>query len=447
MRKSIPIAPRLVASLGALALVTSVGACAGPTIVSGDEERGAVGVDYAGVEPAKEISFWSNHPGASLEYEKEIAAAFKAETGITVNLVTAGASYPEVSQKFQTAQISGDVGDLVVLSDAYWFQAYLARTIIPVDDVFAEVGLDTSGYWPAFYEDYLYDGSHYAAPYARSTPIFCYNKDHYRAAGLDPDHGPETWEQAREYSLKLKEANLGAIPYAYPPEQNYPAWTMSNLLWAYGGAWSDGWDFSTLTDSHTLEAMNFAQDSVKEGWAAVLSGEPSTDFAAGAASQSILSTGNLTALLNTADFELGVSFLPAGPADTDKIVPTGGAGVAIAAKSTPERQVAAAMFLKFLTNDANTASFSAKTGYIPVRQAADMSAVYAEKPIFETAVNQMRLTRSQDFARVFVPGGDVAINQGIVSILAGGSAVEPTMAEIQSQLQDLFDRDLKRDVE
>jgi len=29
-------------------------------------------------------------------------------------------------------------------------------------------------------------------PYARSTPLFYYNKDHYAAAGL-PDRAPETW--------------------------------------------------------------------------------------------------------------------------------------------------------------------------------------------------------------------------------------------------------------
>ena len=55
------------------------------------------------VTPAKEITWWSNHPGTSKDIESEIIKRFTAESGIKVNLVTAGANYDEVAQKFQAA--------------------------------------------------------------------------------------------------------------------------------------------------------------------------------------------------------------------------------------------------------------------------------------------------------------------------------------------------------
>lgn len=436
---------RLAAVAGAVTAALALGAC-GPTVSNSDEpasdDKGTDTADYSDVEPADEIAFWSNHPGGSIKLENEMAADFEKETGIKVNIVTAGASYPEVAQKFQTAQISGDMGDLVVLSDATWFQAFLSDSIAPVDEIFKSADLSTDGYHDALYEDYLYEGQHYAVPYARSTPIYFFNKDHYAAAGL-PGEGPKTWEEAREFSMKLHETDPSTMAFGYPAENYYPAWTMSNLVWSYGGTWSDGWDFSTLTDENTKEALEFAQASVNDGWAGVLSNDPPTDFGAGAVSQIVGSTGTLGGVLEAATFDVGVAFLPTGPADTDKVVPTGGAGIAIASKASPERQKAAAMFAAYLTNPENTARFSEFTGYLPVQKDADMTAVYEQTPLLEVAVDQLERARPQAFARVFLPGGDLAIGKALVSILTNDADIPATMESLEGELQGLYDRDLK----
>ena len=65
------------------------------------------------------------------------------------------------------------------------------------------------------------------------------------------------------------------------------------------------------------------------------SGSPADDFAAGATSQFIGSTGSLGGVTEIAGFEVGVAFLPGGPVEQELVVPTGGAGIAISAASTP----------------------------------------------------------------------------------------------------------------
>lgn len=433
----------IVAALAASALVLS--AC-GPDTSGGSGDGDGDAVDYSGVEPADEITYWSNHPGGSIELEKAMIEAFTAETGITVNHETAGANYEEVAQKFQTAQVSGDAGDLVVLSDANWFTQYLAETIVPVDPILAAIDADPSTYVPALYDDYLYEGNHYGVPFARSTPLFYYNKDLYEAAGIT--EAPSNWDEVAANARTLVENDSsGLIGFGFPEESEYPAWTMANLVWSHGGAWSNEWDLSALTSDETVEALTFGQDLVKEGVASVLSGDPSTAFSAGAVAQVIASTGSLRGILDAADFEIGVAFLPAGPAADSGIVPTGGAGVAISAASSPEKQVAAAMLATFMTNAENTATFSAGTGYLPVRTNADMSSYYGENPLFEVAVNQLALTRSQDFARVFIPGGDRVLAQNLQRILHGGADVKSTLESAAAEIQTNFDRDLKDEVE
>lgn len=436
----------LIAALASTALVLT--AC-GPSVSDGDnkpsgDQEAEAGDKYEGVEPADSVTFWTNHPGGSIDLEKELIAKFTEETGIKVEHVTAGANYEEVMQKFQAAQVSGDAGDLVVLSDATWFPQYLIDAITPIDPILAALGEETDSYVPALYNDYLYEGNHYAVPYARSTPLFYYNKDAYEAAGIT--EAPKTWEEVAANAQKIVESNKDMIGFGYPNEAEYPAWTMANLVWGYGGGWSNEWDLATLTSDETVEALTFAQDLVNSGYASVLSGDPATAFSAGAVAQVVASTGSLSGILDTADFEVATAFLPGGPKAQTGIVPTGGAGIAVSAASSPEKQLAAAKLATFLTNPENTAFFSSGTGYLPVRSTSDMSAYYVDNPLFEVAVNQLELTRSQDFARVFIPGGDRELAQGLQKILSANADVKATLEAAANAIQTTFDRDLADEV-
>lgn len=439
--------------VGALAAVAStalvLSAC-GPSVSEGDDDAGdddasaSEGDEYDGVEPADSVTYWTNHPGGSIDIEKDIIAQFTEDTGIDVEIVTAGSNYEEVAQKFQTAQVGGDAGDLVVLSDATWFPQYLNEAVAPIDPMLAALDEETDTYVPALYDDYLYEGDHYAVPYARSTPLFYYNKDAYEAAGIT--EAPTTWEEVAENAKKVNEDDSDMIGFGYPNDAEYPAWTMANLVWGYGGGWSDEWDLSTLTGDETVEALTFAQDLVNDGYASVLSGDPATAFSAGAVAQVVASTGSLSGILDTASFDVAVAFLPGGPEADTGIVPTGGAGVAVSAGSSPEKQLAAAKLATYLTNAENTAEFSSGTGYLPVRTDADMSDYYEENPLFEVAVDQLELTRSQDFARVFIPGGDRELSQGLQRILSADADVVETLEGAADEIQATFDRDLADDV-
>ncbi len=435
VRKSRVVFGTAALSIAALALT----ACGPDT--SGDAAE-SESVDFADVEPAEEITFWTNHPGGSQDIENELIEEFTEETGIEVNVVTSGANYEETSQRFQTAQGNAEA-DIVVLSDATWFPNYLNDSLMPVDDLLEAAEVDTSGYVEALYEDYLYEDAHYGVPYARSTPLFYYNADHYEEAGIEAP--PESWEEVAEVSEQLMDAGVANSAFTFPPQDEYPAWWMANMAWGWGGAWSDEWDFSPVSSQETVEAIQFAQDATDE-WANVASGDPADEFSAGATSQIVQSTGSLGGILESAEFEVGTAFLPDGPAAEGE-TPTGGAGLMIASDSTPERQLAAAMFAGHMSSADSTTKFSEATGYVPVHVDADMSEVYADTPQFETAVNQLERARVQDHARLFVPGGDLALSQALQEILTSDADVEETLQGVQSELESIYESDLADEVE
>jgi len=437
---------------GALSAATALvlTACGGPTVggSSSDSSASAEATDWSQVEPADEITFWSNHPGQSQDTEQQLIDAFTAESGITVNLVTAGANYDEVAQRFQAASQSDEMPDAVIASDVWWFRYHLNDQIMPLDDVLEYLDADADDFQPALYGDYEYDDQHWAVPYARSTPLFYYNKDMWTAAGL-PDRGPETWAELQDWSTQLTaQVPDGGSPFGLSTGPSWGAWWFENMIWGQGGEYSDGFDVTLDTDEAVaggqfLSDLFHGVDGVNNGApvATVSATDSMADFSSGLIASTIGSTGSLKGALDSASFEVGTAFLPDGPDGGGS--PTGGTGVAISSSSTPEKQLAAAMFLNFLTNTENTATFSQATGYMPVRTSAvesdTMKAVYAQFPQFRTAVDQLgEKARSQDYIRVFVPGADALLNTAIEQIVLEGTDPASAFESITPQLETAY---------
>src|SRR5699024_8141652 len=227
------------------------------------------------------------------------------ETGVSITLVTAGANYEEVANRFNAAQAGSDVPDVVVASDVTWFPMMLNDAITPLDELWEAEDVDTSSYVASLREDSLFEDQHYAVPYARSTPLFYYNKDMWEAAGL-PDRGPETWEEFAEWATDLREANPGMPALTIPDGSNYLDWYFQGMIWTFGGAYSDEWDTSVLTSEGSIEAGEFLQEQVESG-NFVIATDPNSDFAAGQAAALLQSTGSLGGLVETATFDFGTA--------------------------------------------------------------------------------------------------------------------------------------------
>ena len=118
---------------GASAGAAALAACGGPSTAGTAAATGAAEIDFSGVKPAASFDFWTNHPGKSQDVEQSVIDKFHAKfPDIKVNLVTAGANYEEIAQKFQTSQAAKSaLPGLVVLSDVWWFRYFTNGNIIP----------------------------------------------------------------------------------------------------------------------------------------------------------------------------------------------------------------------------------------------------------------------------------------------------------------------------
>jgi sn-glycerol 3-phosphate transport system substrate-binding protein len=425
----------------------ALAACGGPSTSSGSSGPSAAAeVDWSKVTPAKEITFWSSNPGSSQAVTQQIIDAFHAsQPDIKVSLVTAGANYEEIAQKFQSAQAGGGLPDLMVFSDVWWFRYKMLDSIIPLNGLVDAVGMEVDDYRKGLWADYTYDDAQWAVPWARSTPLFYYNKAHWSAAGL-PDRAPETWDEFTGWTAKLQGAGLGTQhAFQQPALANYAGWSFQNVLWGWGGGWSKKDSFDIICNSkESVAAMQYLQDSVyKDAWAGVASNDQVNDLTAGAVSATIASTGSLVGILKAANFEVGAGPLPGGPVEKSPVCPTGGAGVGIPKDRPKENQLAAATFIKFLTSPENTVTFSQATGYMPVRESADTAAIIAAAPQVEVALTQLDHTRTQDYARVFLPGADQEMAKTCANILTQQADVQSEMDALKTTLETIYTRDVK----
>lgn len=430
---------------GASAGVFALSACGGGPDTSSDGKKAAdEKVDWKSVKPAKEIQFWSNHPGKSQDVEKKMVEAWNSKQSETkVTLVTAGATYEEVAQKFQTAQTGGKLPGVILQSDVWWFRNMINDLIIPLGDVFGAIEMDTADYQDSLLADYKYDDKQWGVPYARSTPLFYYNKDMFKKAGIN--EAPKLWTDFKEMAPKIKSANSGLQNvYQHPAASDYDSWTLQNKIWAWGGAISKDWDITCASDE-VIEALTFNHDSVfKDKWAGVSSKDSGADFAAQAVAATVASTGSLVGILEAAKFDVGVAFLPGGPKATDKVCPTGGAGLGIPKKISKEEQLAAAKFLQFVASPENAADFSKATGYMPVRKSADMSELFKTRPQAKVAIEQLAHTRVQDQARVFLPGGDREIGKASSDIITNANSdIKARMEELKKTLEGIYTKEVK----
>ncbi|PDV99561.1 ABC transporter substrate-binding protein [Candidatus Chloroploca asiatica] len=383
------------------------------------------------------ITYWGSFSGNLGEAEQAMVQRFnESQSDIVVDYQFQG-SYEETAQKYTAGLQANTIPDLILLSDVWWFGFYVAGAISELDGLAQQAGLDFSDYEPVLLNEGNRQGKQFWIPFARSTPLFYYNKDLWAEAGL-PDRAPETWAEFGEWAPQLlqREGNtLRRSAFVHPDGASYIAWLFQGVTWQHGGKYSND-DFTmTMTDPNTIRAAQFYQDTVRDlGWA-TLGQDINRDFLGGAAAAMMASTGSLAGLTTNATFPVGVGFLPK---EANFGCCTGGAGLAIPSGIPDEKKLAAMTYIAFATNTEQAGAWARDTGYMPVRistkQTPDMVAFFEENPNFKTAVDQLPLTRAQDAARVFVRNGDQIIGKGLERIIVNGEGPATVFADIDAEL-------------
>lgn len=236
-------------------------------------------------------------------------------------------------------------------------------------------------------------GSQVGIPYSLSNPVFYYNKDLFREAGLPVD-GPETWEQVIEYSKIIKEKTGKYGLYIQEPSDN---WATQALIESNGGKFmttdANGNVTATFASEEGIFAYQTWADMIAEGTALHMSWEEGVQaFNSGEVAMLYTTIARRANIQSSAQFEAAAVNSPVWEGK-ERVVPAGGCFLAITAQ-TEEQQAAAWEFEKYLYSIESMAAWTIGTGYVPPRKdVADspdgLKSFLEENEMMKAATTQM----------------------------------------------------------
>lgn len=110
---------------------------------------------------------------------------------------------------------------------------------------------------------YQNDGQFYVLPMQIDERIFCYRKDLFEEAGLDPEKPPKTVDELVEYAKLLTKDDVYGLGIYLGNEEGTAEVSYNPLIWYYGG---DTWDVetkeATFASDAGVQAAQFLSDCV-----------------------------------------------------------------------------------------------------------------------------------------------------------------------------------------
>ena len=377
----------------------------------------------ASTEPIT-IEFWYSIGGNPQKATKALVEKFNAsQSRITVEAVYGG-SYEDTTKKLLASVVAGDTPVVAHMAMAYTAQFVVDGYFESLNKYFArDKQVSEADFVKGLLELNRFNGELYGLPFNCSNPIMFYNKDLFRAAGLDPDKPPVTWDELYEYAKKIKA--LGPDIYGFNIERG-SGWISQGYTWQFGGEWIAKDNSSVKwTDAPAVEALQFMQKMYNEGLAVYMGGN-TMDFS-GKVGMTIRSTATLTDTIQSVKYDLGVAAIPG---KVKQQVPIGGGSLYVFENASQAEKDAAWEFLKFMGSAESQMYWAATTGYqassVGALNSAEMQALWAKDPRFKTTYDQISYAVVEDQTRL-IPFNEVRsiFNEAWdATILKNGNAAE-----------------------
>ena len=370
-----------------------------------------------------EVQWWHSMGGALGEWVNDLAKDFNASQKDYKIVPTFKGSYDESMTAAIAAFRSGNAPHILQVFEVGTATMMASKgAIVPVGKIMADAGVkfDPTAYVPAVAGYYTAaNGQMLSFPFNSSTPVFHYNKDAFKAAGLDPENPPKTWPEVALAAGKLK-ASGHKCPFtsswmSWTQLESFSAW--HNTEFATKGNGMRGMDArlnfnSPLHVRHIENLGNMAKTGLM-----VYKGRGNAADATFVSGECAMVTGSSALYGNikrNAKFASGISTLPYYPdvAGAPQNTVIGGASLWVMSGKKADEYKGVAQFFAHLSKPEEAAKSHQRTGYLPVTLASfkltDDSGFYKQNPGTDVSVTQM-IRKTTDKSRGIRLGNFVQI--------------------------------------
>jgi sn-glycerol 3-phosphate transport system substrate-binding protein len=398
-----------------------------------------------------EIQWWHSMSGQLGEWLGGLAKGFNdSQKEYKVVPVFKG-TYPESFAAAIAAFRAGNAPHILQVFEVGTASMMASKgAIVPVDQVMKTAGIkfDSSVYVPAVAGYYTApNGQMLSLPFNSSTTVFHYNKDAFRAAGLDPESPPKTWPEVALAAAKLK-ASGHKCPFttswqSWTQLESFSAW--HNVEFATKRNGFNGLDtrLAITTPLHVRHIENLANMS-KQGLFVYKGRNNSADatYISGECAMVTGSSALYGAVQRNARFKGGIGALPYYPDVTGAPQNTviGGASLWAMSGKKPEEYKGIAAFYRYLSDPQVQAKSHQDTGYLPITSAAfkitEDSGFYKKNPGTDVSVTQM-IRKTTDKSRGIRLGNFVQIrtiaDEELEQVWAGKKSAQEGLEAIKKR--------------
>jgi multiple sugar transport system substrate-binding protein len=376
-----------------------------------------------------EIDLWTiDRPG---EYHYVMADEFMAANpDIKVNVRTV--QFEDMVNDLARAMATGESPDVTYIDNpevALFASRKLLLDLKPMIETSSVIKLDDI--FPGPLSSVSYEGGIYGIPRGANTIALYYNADMFKAAGLDPDQPPKTWDElyADAKVLTKPEQNIYGLAFsAVATEEG----TFQFLPWLQ----MTGGDYTDVNTAGGAEVLNFWKKLLDEKLASpdtLIRGQwdSTGTFNAGSAAMSISGPWELPRMSAEAKFDYRVAVLPTPTADAPHASALGeGDNVILANTDHPAE---AFKFVEFMYG--NMDRVWNEFGYLPA------SKVKVENPknpqAFSVFEESMKYARNRGPHPQW-PMISKAIQGAIQSTLTGQTTAEDALASAQAKIDKVL---------
>jgi sn-glycerol 3-phosphate transport system substrate-binding protein len=351
-----------------------------------------------------EITWWHSMDGGLNDWVNDLAKNFNASQKEYKVVPTYKGEYDQSLAAGIAAFRAGNAPDILQVFEVGTATMMYSKGVVkPVAELMKESGVpfDPKAYIPAVSGYYTApNGQMMSFPFNSSTTVFYYNKDAFKAAGLDPEKGPVTWPDVVSAAAKLK-ASGNACPFTtswmtWAQLESFSTW--HNTSYATKNNGFNGLDARLEFNSplHVRHFENLANMS-KQGLFLYKgrASKATSSFTSGECAMFIGSSGSYASIKKDAKFKFAESALPYYPdvAGAPQNTIVGGASLWVMTGKNADHYKGVAKFFQYLSDPKVQSESHMRTGYLPITTAAyeltQKSGFYAENPGTDVAVNQM----------------------------------------------------------
>ena len=358
----------------------------------------------------QEVVFWYQHTREREEALQKLIADFNQGNGygITVRGEYVG-RYGDIYNKMNVGIQSGSLAASLVV--AYQNQAMAYYQADGIVDITPYMESSKWGFTEAEREDYVQafirqdnvNGAQIGFPPNRSMELLYYNLDWLRELGYDAP--PATWDEfaamcllAAERPFSKRKDTVRSLGFSLDIDTS----RLAAMVFSRGGDLVNAAGTAYVLDSPEVKASLELMRDLAAAGAIDVAGEQDAELNEFVTGQTLFSQDSSSGLPfyksgiedSGLDFEWGVTHPP--QTGTTPVVDIYGASVSICS-GKPEKQLAAWLFLKWLTAPEQQARWVRASNYFPVRRstARELEDYFAENPNYGVAFNMLDYGKSE----------------------------------------------------